>query len=159
MPLSPRQAAERLKLSPTRIRALIKDKILHATNIGIDRPVWAIEEAELERFAALDRPNHRPRRNVMKTFSFTSSRITAIDLFEAQKTAQRSKQPTEAFAITIYDANGMNPVAERAQALYLPDAMRLGIAWGADATWADVDDVESGIDMWLNDGSAWQAAN
>jgi excisionase family DNA binding protein len=60
--LSPKQAAERLGLSPARVRALIKAGALRATNIGIDRPVWAIAEDELARFAALDRPSHRPTR-------------------------------------------------------------------------------------------------
>jgi hypothetical protein len=58
--ISPRAAAERLGLSVTRVRALIASGQLIATNIGLDRPLWAIEEDELARFAALDRPAHRP---------------------------------------------------------------------------------------------------
>ena len=65
----------------------------------------------------------------------------------------------EAALIRIYDAAGITPAAETADALYLPDEGRLGIAWGADATWADVEDLESGIEMWLNDGDAWERAN
>ena len=60
--ISPKTAAERLGISPTRVRALIKAGKLKAEDVGLDRPVWAISEEELERFAALDRPNHRPKR-------------------------------------------------------------------------------------------------
>ncbi len=62
-----------------------------------------------------------------------------------------------AFRITIYDADGITPAAEKAEALYSDN--RLGIAWGADATWADVEDIESGIEMWLNDADAWARGN
>ena len=64
-----------------------------------------------------------------------------------------------AYRITIYDTVGMNPEAESAQALYYPSIGRLGIAWGADATWADVESVETGIEAWLNDPEAWEAGN
>lgn len=63
------------------------------------------------------------------------------------------------YVITIYDETGTYQQAETAEALYYPGAGRLGIAWGADATWADVDDLESGIEMWLNDNEAWEQRN
>jgi len=50
-------------------------------------------------------------------------------------------------------------LAMGAVALYLPSEGRLGIAWGADADWADVDDLESGIEMWVNDPDEWEARN
>lgn len=68
-------------------------------------------------------------------------------------------QATEAVEITIYDETGTVAEAEVAQALYLPEIGRMGISWGADATWANVDDLESGIEMWLNDGEEWEARN
>lgn len=90
----------------------------------------------------------------MKTFTYrgiAASDLTATDLrAEVTPTA-------ETYRITIYDATGTRAAPETAQALYANG--RLGIAWGADATWADVKDVESGIEMWLNDGDAWEAAN
>ncbi len=46
---------------------------------------------------------------------------------------------------------------EKAQAVHIDG--RLGIAWGADAAWADVDDVESGIEMWLNNPDEWEKRN
>lgn len=124
----------------------------------------------------------------MPTFTFTPARkFTTIDLHNAAKVAIKaafvagSKHiladrhgdmgPTlrdaqsaieaampQGFVITIYNNLGQQE-AETAEALYLPDECRLGIAWGADATWATVDDVESGIEMWLNDPEAWEAAN
>lgn len=45
-----------------------------------------------------------------------------------------------------------------AHALWVPVEDRLGIAWGAEATWADTKDLEAGIEMWLNDPDAWEAA-
>lgn len=97
----------------------------------------------------------------MKTFTHCEIHpelLTATDL--AAEWADRSGPNTpamNAYSITIYDATGTQPAAETAEALYVDG--RLGIAWGADATWADVRDVESGIEMWLNDGDAWEAAN
>lgn len=69
--------------------------------------------------------------------------------------------PIEAIAyqITIYDETGTIQEPERARALYLPRDGRLGIAWGADATWADVPSLEAGIEMYLNDGDEWEARN
>jgi len=33
---------------------------------------------------------------------------------------------------------------------------RLGIAEGGDSTWADVDSVEQGLDIYLNDPEEWE---
>lgn len=95
----------------------------------------------------------------MKSFTYTAialDDLTATDL--QQEAADKSIVNAQAATITIYKANGMSE-AEKAEALYLPDDGRLGIAWGADATWADVKDFLSGVEMWLNDGEAWEAAN
>ena len=92
----------------------------------------------------------------MKTFRYETSELTATDLREElDGYAGRAEQ----YVITIFDETGTQPYAERAQALYLPDAGRLGIAWGAEATWADVRDVQSGIETWLNDADAWERAH
>lgn len=90
----------------------------------------------------------------MKTF--THARISVQDLTATGLHSEIVSGAT-AYRITIYDATGTRAAPETAQALYADG--RLGIAWGADATWADVKDVESGIEMWLNDGDAWEAAN
>lgn len=60
--LSPKAAAARLGLSIGRVRQLIASGAIRAVNIGLDRPLWAIDETELARFAALERPGHRPRK-------------------------------------------------------------------------------------------------
>ncbi|MBF6614695.1 MAG: hypothetical protein IVW55_16415 [Chloroflexi bacterium] len=52
---------------------------------------------------------------------------------------------------------GANP--EEASMLFIPEWQRLGVAWGADATWATVADLEAGVEMYVNDGDAWEAAN
>lgn len=94
----------------------------------------------------------------MKTFRYEEIyplHLTASDLQSEKKDA-----PPDAlcYRVMIYDEDGCL-MAEQAQALYLPSEGRLGIAWGADATWADVRGVEDGIEMWLNDGEAWEHAN
>lgn len=89
----------------------------------------------------------------MKTYTYTpiaGSELTATDL-----RGEAAEVSGEAFRITIYENDTC--AAETADAFFADG--RLGIAWGADATWADVKDVESGIEMWLNDGAAWEAAN
>lgn len=83
--------------------------------------------------------------------------LTSTDL--RQEAAGYSAVNAQAAQILIYRENGIGTEAQPAEALYLPDEGRLGIAWGADATWADVRDFESGVNMWLNDGEAWGAAN
>ena len=82
--------------------------------------------------------------------------ITATDLCEESLGVENA----QAFRVTIFPNEYYeHPEAEQADALYLPKEGRLGIAWGADATWADVDDVDSGIEMWLNDGETWEQRN
>lgn len=93
--LSPKQAAERLGLSPTRVRALIAAGALHATNIGIDRPVWAIEETELARFAALSRPQGRPTRkdaNMRIGNKVFASDESAVGTIVEERTADNARQ-------------------------------------------------------------------
>ena len=107
-----------------------------------------------------------------QTFTVTlidTATLGALDLREEAAVCNEAL----AFRITIYDHLGLNPEAETAQALfcppYGPDGRgpswgygsygRLGIAWGADATWADADSIDGGIDMWLNDPEEWEARN
>ena len=82
--------------------------------------------------------------------------LGATDLREeAQNVAN-----AQAFRITIYrNERHEHPEVERAEALYLPEVGRMGIAWGSDATWADVEGVESGIEIWLNDDETWELLN
>ena len=65
-----------------------------------------------------------------------------------------------AWNITIYREDG-TPEAEVAQALRIEGEARTGIAWGADATWADSydDGIEHDIECWLNDPDEWGARN
>ena len=91
----------------------------------------------------------------MRTFTATPipvDQLTATDL----RAEAQGRPDAEAYQITIYDGAGEHPHPETADALFV--AGRLGLAWGSDATWADVHDVEAGIDMWLNDPGSWEAA-
>jgi hypothetical protein len=60
--LSPARAAELLDLSIGRVQEFIRTGRIAAENIGtVARPRYVITESEIERFAALTRPAHRPR--------------------------------------------------------------------------------------------------
>ena len=95
--------------------------------------------------------------NRTRTFQYEEINVddlTATDLREeSEEYAQKEAGTQQAYRIFIEDS------PEAADALYLPDAGRMGIAWGADATWADVPDVETGIDLYLNDPERWEALN
>src|SRR6188508_1518974 len=71
--------------------------------------------------------------NTMKTFTYrqiSPSQLRATDLAAEASTLS----DCAAFVITIYEAGFHTSHAEAAEALYSDG--RLGIAWGADATWA-----------------------
>ncbi len=102
------------------------------------------------------------RRDTMRTFTLTAiapDTITATDLRRDLAEIHAAGHPVEAYIVTIYDATGTRPAPEAAQALWVPSIDRLGIAWGADADWGDAQSVGAGIEMWLNDGEAWETAN
>lgn len=88
-----------------------------------------------------------------RTFSYEDIDIEDLTATDLREIAVNSQAECNAFSIRIPGA------PEAAQALYFPVEHRLGIAWGADATWADVDDIESGIDMWINDPEEWNSRN
>ena len=56
--LTTAQAADRLGLKPRSVVQLIRRGLLAATKHGRD---WAIDEAEVDRYAAQRRPAHRPK--------------------------------------------------------------------------------------------------
>jgi len=76
-------------------------------------------------------------------------KIAATDLREEALTHKiLGLDHPEAYTVTIRDASG-EVAAETADALYLPDAARMGVAWGADADWGDAWSVDDGIWSWL----------
>ena len=93
-----------------------------------------------------------------RTFTVNPIDIADLSALDLQGEAE-GLNGVQAYRITIYDDKGMNPEAETAQALFWPEGNLLGIAWGAEATWADAESVETGIEMWLNDTEAWEARN
>jgi hypothetical protein len=95
------------------------------------------------------------RRGAMRTYRYTPIDITSLT--STSLLVEYQSVDNIAYRIDIYE-NGLR-LPEKAEALFLPGPGRLGIAWGADATWANVKDVETGIEMWLNDPEGWEAAN
>lgn len=99
------------------------------------------------------------------TAAETTRTFTYIDMPESQLPHDLAQElhtsRTESYAdaaeivlITIYGPNGqVHP--EAARALWLPMVGRLGVAWGADATWSTVSGLEQGIETWLNDPDGW----
>lgn len=113
----------------------------------------------LDRLLRQDRQTTDKETPMRRTFRYEVmplDRLTATDLREI---AAGAPVGAEAYRITIVEND--RPAAEAAEALYLPDEGRLGIAWGADADWADVADihVETAIGLWLNDADEWAARN
>lgn len=98
----------------------------------------------------------RKRRSLCERLLYRTATITATDL---QQEVEDSSDECELYCIRIYKDAGITLEPECAEAVYLPSQGRLGIAWGGDATWADAASLESGIEMWLNDGDAWDEAN
>jgi hypothetical protein len=65
----------------------------------------------------------------------------------------------EAVSIELWDDAGITPKAEGATGLFLPDAGRIGIAWGADADWADAASLNEGVALWATDPEGYAARN
>jgi len=66
----------------------------------------------------------------------------------------------EMAVITIVDETGyLLTNSERGEALYLPTSGRIGIAWGADADWADADSLEEGIRLYVDDPEEYERRN
>ena len=108
-----------------------------------------------------------------QTFTITAIDVTALTALDLRAEAEAwdesvpkrlskngidSNAPS-AYRITIYDDQGQPLQHEAVEALFCPTIGRLGIASGADATWADVETIESGIEMWLHDPDEWEARN
>jgi hypothetical protein len=92
-------------------------------------------------------------RRMKREFSYIEIQPDQLVHSDLKQEAMRSGT---AYRITIRE-KGLGTNMQLAEAVLKHG--RLGIAWGADATWADVSSLESGIEMWLNDGEAWEAAN
>ena len=91
----------------------------------------------------------------MKTFTtHPAAELSATDL-----NAERAENGGEAYTVTVYGADGWAQSGNSIEVLYNADEGRMGICEGGDSTWADVSSLERGIDMYLNDADAWEAAN
>ena len=118
----------------------------------LDRDDWAAADPPYLKF----RPRYRVREiaSETRTYSRTEDSISALDLI-AERDAHHGTTRTGRIQVFIDGC----PAPEQADYLYVPDAGRLGIAWGADATWADTPDLDAGIRTWLTDPDAWELAN
>ena len=71
--LSTGQVAKRLKISTARVRKFrAEGRLSPAHIVGSEQAVYA--ESEIERFAALERPAHRPKMSTESTSSGTKPR-------------------------------------------------------------------------------------
>jgi hypothetical protein len=78
--------------------------------------------------------------------------LSALDLREESATLPESLRGE-----IVFYTNGGTQFNQKTEFVYT--AGRLGIACGSPATWADADDLESGIHMWLTDGEEWDRRN
>jgi len=85
----------------------------------------------------------------------TPAQLSATDLRAELAQAQRDGKPAEVYSITIWDATGTVRTPTSPQALYLPGEGRLGVDWGALATWASVTSLEASLELWLNNRDGW----
>ena len=85
--------------------------------------------------------------------------LTSLDLREEAIAAHASGDPYEMAVISLVDATGYILSDNMGEALYLPEAGRIGIAQGAEADWADTDSIEDGIRMYMADFEAFKARN
>jgi hypothetical protein len=91
----------------------------------------------------------------MKTFTtHPATELSASDL-----SAELAEYGGNAYTVTVYGADGWAQGGSSIEVLYNADEGRMGICEGGDSTWADVSSLERGIDMYLNDADAWEAAN
>lgn len=85
------------------------------------------------------------------------SPLSAIDLRQEAAEIVARGETVESGQIILYDEAGYQQGGEKGEYLYSPADARLGIAWGTDATWADVGGLKQGIEMYINDPDEWEA--
>ena len=91
----------------------------------------------------------------MKTFTIYS----ATSLSASELRVEQAANGGDAYTVTVYGENGYAQSGNSIEVLYNAAAGRMGVCAGGDSTWADVNSLEGGIEMWLNAPDAWEAAN
>jgi len=123
----------------------------------------AVNQAEAARNPTSN-PGKRMFRLEVKHYTLLHARdLQAVADDRRERGLHEWQFPLVAYYIDIIDEESFGRVGYgRAEALYVSENHRLGIAWGADADWGDVDgvgDIGPAIDDWLNDRDAWEARN
>ena len=72
--------------------------------------------------------------------------LTSTDL---QQEVEIADGVLHAYRVTIWDDVGIEQLTGTVDALWVPEAGRMGIAWGADAEWVDALDPEEGMRRWI----------
>ncbi len=92
-----------------------------------------------------------------KTYSHEEIALNDLGATDLRAEAAEWDGDTHAYRITIYDDMD-KPEVHQAEALIIDG--RTGIAWGADASWAEsFGSIEQDIECWLNDGDTWADRN
>lgn len=97
----------------------------------------------------------------MKYDSYSYERVDSAELrsFDLREECEDAAGPTECYRISLF-ADRDRQAAEKAEAVRLIEEGRTGIAWGAQAAWADsFGDIAADIGCWLNDPDEWEARN
>jgi hypothetical protein len=66
----------------------------------------------------------------------------AADRLPGDLAAVNAQDGGEAYAITLYGADGLAKAGDRARLLWLPEIRRGGVCLGGGATWTDADSAE-----------------
>lgn len=155
--LTTRQAAALLGVGPAHVRYLLVQGVLRGTRTGSrHRGEWSVDRQSVEAYMTRTGPGKPRRRQGMYTYHYeviAPSEISATDL--AREVANHDGGLTAA-RIIVYRNGRQMP--EAAEALWVEEFGRFGVAWGADADWYDATgDADEDIDTWLNNPDALQA--
>lgn len=87
--------------------------------------------------------------------------LSAIDLRAEFALASTASDRVQAYRARAAKPDG-TPEAQALDVLHVPGSGRIGIAWGSDAQWADINDngtetVETLVEMYLSDPSSFAA--
>ena len=85
--------------------------------------------------------------------------LSSTDLRECVSSPLREPGDVQTATIAVADEDGYLQASLSGDALYLPSAGRIGIAWGADAVWADAESLDDGIRMYMVDPEEFEARN
>ena len=113
-------------------------------------------QLELERNPELAAHKAEMKKGVhMRNGHYIQIELAAITATDLRLDAAQIEDSDGIEAYRLY----LDDQVETADVLWFSHIQRMGIAWGANATWADASSVEEGIRIWLEDPEEWARRN